>query len=846
MIKNNIARPPYKTTKKVKNNLYHEIFHEFDRLFEFCSNVGGVTDYKANIYVSGMSEKHLHSELALELQKQLGLCSEFYSRNFYYSNGEGRLIPFKEDRNTLGYIQNNTTFVKVGKTNQYLHGNIIDSDDLFKKVPKYVSKVQHRNGELVGFNNVFYNVSEGKIEKLNPQAPILPLKNTKTELYLNTDDDGNIVEIEDNAMKDIFNTCFRKEDKEALLAYIGCCLYDKGYTQRQESVFLLSKGGTGKGLDIDEYLPTPTGWKQMKDIEVGDKLFDEKGNVCNVTYKSPTHNIDCYELTFENGFKITVDKEHRWLSKTEGEVRHKVRNTEEMYQHMQSINRKRDDFYYSIDIAKPLKLEKQDFSIPPYTLGAWLGDGTSDEGIITNHIDDTQIIHEIEKDGFTTNRSGADNNLRVYIHKLKSKLINKNLIKNKHIPQEYLRGSYEQRLSLVQGIMDTDGSIDNRGGCEITLANKQLITQLRELLFTLGIKPGLIKEKKVQLKGWSEPRIYYRLWFKTNVPVFRLQRKLDKIPETVQKRQYRRYIKDIQPVQSIPTQCIQVDSDSHLFLATKEMIPTHNTTLIRAICEIFYNWESQLVTKLSDERFGFSMFADNDIVIVDEIQSAKKDFAEVLKNISTGSNMAIEKKGIDTINLPAENVPRVFFIGNEFSKALYHASSGEGVFRRMLCIIPLMPIQSLKYTWSDLTTSSCKQWLVQQATLEYLKQGLHKKDKPIMSISDAEKKARLEMCTYPEKFFIKKHFEVAYMEDGGIDHSEKLYYDDFHDFVIAQIDNQLLEKTIQKGNNQTFIKIVKEVFDLYDGGYHTKTDNKGVFFTGIVPKTEEAIDYLSN
>lgn len=115
-----------------------------------------------------------------------------------------------------------------------------------------------------------------------------------------------------------------------------------------------------------------------------------------------------------------------------------------------------------------------------------------------------------------------------------------------------------------------------------------------------------------------------------------------------------------------------------------------------------------------------------------------------------------------------------------------------------------------------------------------------------MSISDAEKKARLEMCTYPEKFFIKKHFEVAYMEDGGIDHSEKLYYDDFHDFVIAQIDNQLLEKTIQKGNNQTFIKIVKEVFDLYDGGYHTKTDNKGVFFTGIVPKTEEAIDYLSN
>lgn len=513
-VKNNIIRPPYKTDKKVKNNLYYEIFHEFDRLFDFCTNVGGVTSYKANIRVSGLSEKHIHSSLALELQKQLGLCSEFYSRNFYYSNGEGRLIPFKEDRNVLGYVQSNTTFVKLGKTNQYLHGNIIDSDDLFKKIPKYVSKVQYRNGELVGFNNVFYNISEGKVEKLNPQAPILPLKNTKTELYLNTDDNGNIIEIEDNAMKDIFNKCFRKEDKEALLAYIGCCLYDKGYTQRQESVFLLSRGNTGK------------------------------------------------------------------------------------------------------------------------------------------------------------------------------------------------------------------------------------------------------------------------------------------------------------------------------------------TTLIRAICEIFYNWESQLVTKLSDERFGFSMFADNDIVIVDEIQSAKKDFAEVLKNVSTGSNMAIEKKGIDTINLPAENVPRIFFIGNEFSKDLYHASAGEGVFRRMLCIIPLMPIQSLGYTWADLTTQSCKQWLVQQATLEYIKQGLHKHDIPITSISDAEKKARLEMCTYPERFFIKEHFEVAYLDDGNIDHSEKLYYDEFHDFVIAQIDNQLLEKTIQKGNNQTFIKTVKDVFNLRDGGYHTKTDDKGIFFTGIVPKTEQAINYF--
>lgn len=513
-IKEKIEYPPFKTKKKIKNNLFNEIIHEFDRLFDFCTHVGGVATYKANIKVPGLTDKHLHSNLALELQKQLGLCSEKYSRNFFYSNGEGRLVPFKEDRDVLNYIQNNTTFIKLGKKNNFLHGNIIDADDLFKKVPKYVSKTQYRNDELVGFNNTFYNINTGEVEKLNPQAPILPLKNTKTELYLQNDKGEDII-IEDNAMKTIFNNCFTEQDKKALLAYIGCCLYDKGYTQRQESLFLLSRGNTGK------------------------------------------------------------------------------------------------------------------------------------------------------------------------------------------------------------------------------------------------------------------------------------------------------------------------------------------TTFVRAICEIFYNWESQLVTKLSDERFGFSMFADNDIVIVDEIQSAKKDFAEVLKNISTGSNMAIEKKGVDTINLPAKNVPRIIFIGNEFPKNLYYASAGEGVFRRMLCIIPTQRIQDCGFTWDDLTTQSSKQWLVQQATLEYIKQELNKQDKPIAAVSDAEKEARLEMCTYPEHHFIKKHFEMAYLDDGSWDTAERLYYEDFHSFIIEQINNRLLEKTIKEGNSQTFIKTVKECFDLVDKNYHTDSDDKGIFFMGIVPKSNEAIARFS-
>ena len=837
-IKNNIQQKQESDVIYHENNAYHDIMNEFKRIYFFCTNVGGVTQYKANVRVDGFNQADMYSSLTRELERQIGLCEEPYTHNFFYSNGEGRLIPYELNRDLLRYVNENTTFVKYGKKNQYKSGNIINSKVLFEDIPLYCNKIQYRNPNLVGFNNCFYDVTKGKTVDLNPQAPILPLKNTKTELYLDA-------HIEDNPMRKIFYECFTEKDRKTLLAYIGCALYDKGYTQRQESLFIMGRGGTGKGLDINEVLPTPNGWVKMKDLKVGDELFDENGNICNITYKSPIHNIDCYKITFENGFEVIVDKDHKWFSKTEGERKHKVRNTKEMYDYMQKSNRKRNSFYYAIPISQPLQLEDKSFIIPPYTLGAWLGDGTADEGIITNKLSDNQIIEEIQKDGFKVNRTGVDNNLRVYIYDIKNKLAAIHVLSNKHIPQKYLRGSYAQRLALLQGIMDTDGSIDKNGSCEITWKDKKMIEQLRELLFSLGIKSN-IKEKQVQLKKWQKPRTYYRLWFKTNLPVFRLKRKLERIP-TYQliNTQYTRYIKKIEPAESIPTQCIQVDSPNHLFLATKEFIPTHNTTLTKAICSIFYSVGHQLVTKLNDSnQFGFSMFADSDVVIVDEIQSAPKEFAEKIKNISSADALPVEKKHHDTISVPAENVPRVFFIGNNFSKKLYEASDSAGVNRRILIIIPTQPIQDLGYQWQDLISDSCKQWLVQQATKEYINQNLHKKAIPISSISENEKLQRVELCTFTERFFINKHFEVLYVEGTSrIDDTYYLEYEAFHSFIMKQINDAMVESTTKIGVAQTFISHVKKVFSLNEN-YNTRQKEGILYFKGIIPTSDEAIDFF--
>ena len=281
-------------------------------------------------------------------------------------------------------------------------------------------------------------------------------------------------------------------------------------------------------------------------------------------------------------------------------------------------------------------------------------------------------------------------------------------------------------------------------------------------------------------------------------------------------------------------------------MATKEFIPTHNTTLTKAICSIFYKVGHQLVTKLTDKnQFGFSMFTDSDVVVIDEIQSAPREFADKIKNISSSDALPVEKKHYDTITVPAESVPRVFFIGNNFSKKLFEASDNAGVNRRILIIIPTQPIQDLGYQWRDLITDSSKQWLVQQATKEYIAQGLHNKNIPIQSIDDNEKLERIKLCTFPEQYFIKKHFEISYLENGSIDTTELIKYDDMHAFVKECIDEKMVESTLKMGVAQTFINHVKHVFNL-SSNYNTTQKQGVVYFKGIVPKSDKAIQYFAD
>ncbi|HEX6683987.1 MAG TPA: replicative DNA helicase [Candidatus Limnocylindrales bacterium] len=155
------------------------------------------------------------------------------------------------------------------------------------------------------------------------------------------------------------------------------------------------------------------------------------------------------------------------------------------------------------------------------------------------------------------------------------------VLNNKHIPAQYLRASERQRRDLLAGLLDTDGWVHRDGAVQYAGTNKRLIGDVYELIVSLGYRCQVASK---QVKGRSaESSVAYTITFSTVDDVFKLERK-----RLVHKERSRtvslarcgsRFIVDVRPVASVPVRCVQVDNESHLYLAGRSMIPTHNSTV---------------------------------------------------------------------------------------------------------------------------------------------------------------------------------------------------------------------------------------------------------------------------
>ena len=307
----------------------------------------------------------------------------------------------------------------------------------------------------------------------------------------------------------------------------------------------------------------------MGELQVGDHVYDENGKQCSVVAKSDVqldHKV--YKVIFDKAEPIIADAEHIWtLSQYQNRPCNKDMTTQEIFDTLGKRTK------HAISVTKPLHNNDKQLPVPPYTLGVWLGDGSKNCGDCAAQ--DAEIYTEVEKDGYHTYEKGH----KVHVIKgLYHDLNNAGLLNNKHIPHEYLTASYEQRLALLQGLMDTDGNASSdRGYYSISMVNKELMQSITELVCTFGIKASLTESVATCSQTGAKCAKYTLKW-STEVPMLRLSYKLAKQKvRNFRGTQYLHYIVDVVPVESVPVQCIKVDSPSSLFLAGKSLVPTHNS-----------------------------------------------------------------------------------------------------------------------------------------------------------------------------------------------------------------------------------------------------------------------------
>ncbi|WP_237207633.1 replicative DNA helicase [Rothia nasimurium] len=332
--------------------------------------------------------------------------------------------------------------------------------------------------------------------------------------------------------------------------------------QPGQMIVIAARPAMGKALALDTPIPTPTGWTTMGDIRVGDTVLGADGHPTTVTNATDVMTgRPCFKVIFDDGTEIIADAEHQWLTETRasrrahssalagsggGRVRTsvgaQVRTTAEIRETVRCATADRRA-NHSIANTRPLQLPEADLLVAPYTLGIWLGD------------DSTALAPSAES-------------LRTL-----------GILNNKHIPMQYLRASEAQRRALLAGLLDSDGTVTNAGCIQFTVTNRQLAYDTQELALSLGYRTGMATKK---VKGSSEATsTAYKLTFSSSDSVFALSRKnqmhRDRDARPTAKRSSR-YIVAVEPVDSVPVRCIEVDNEQHLFLASRAFVPTHNST----------------------------------------------------------------------------------------------------------------------------------------------------------------------------------------------------------------------------------------------------------------------------
>ncbi len=438
----------------------------------------------------------------------------------------------------------------------------------------------------------------------------------------------------------------------------------------------------GRSQPLDSLLMTPNGWRKMGEIKIGDFVFGSDGKPTEVIGVYPQGKKQVYRLTMTDNSTVLACNEHLWQVKTlEDKRRNKPARVLETKEMLGNFRRNHQYRYELPLLSAPVEFECQEIPLDPYALGLLLGDGciagktspsfcTADAELISSLEFslagmELKINRKTEIDYTITNPS-AKHRGRAIPNLLTRTLRELNLLgtfsATKFIPENYLYNSAEIRIALLQGLLDTDGgpvTQENRT-CRIQYStnSEKLKDGVVFLVRSLGGVANCRKRKAEGRKpGFARGReVFHRhdsyildIRLPEEIKPFRLKRKAE-IYQKNRGGRPMRFIKNIEFIGKMETQCISVSAIDSLYL-TDDFILTHNTlnNAFIILDEAQNTTGEQMKMFLTRIGFGSKVVVTGDVTQIDlprGQRSGLKEAERVLQGIEEIEFVYFDKKDV--------------------------------------------------------------------------------------------------------------------------------------------------------------------------------------------------------
>jgi ATP-dependent DNA helicase RecG len=348
--------------------------------------------------------------------------------------------------------------------------------------------------------------------------------------------------------------------------------------------------GSGKAQPLEALVLTPSGFKSMGEMQVGDEVVNPTGEIGVVTGVFPQGHRHVWRVVLSDGTGVECDDEHLWaVSTSAGWYRNqpvKVKTTREIRGDLFKKNGS-SKWYIPGTIAADLECGEER-PLDPYLLGVLLGDGCF-RANITLTTSDEEIVEAVSAalppgcflkrafrkyDYYIRCKPRPNQHQRHPVVQAIEQLgLRGKLSKDKHVPRAYLVAPIKVRHAILQGLLDTDGTVNRKQGSNVSFctASEQLARDVQWLVQSLG---GLARARPVAQAGGRYFMVSIRL--PNLFRPFRLGRKARLCRPLTKYHSFRRAIRRVEYVGPKAVQCISVSHPNQLYV-TDYFAATHNT-----------------------------------------------------------------------------------------------------------------------------------------------------------------------------------------------------------------------------------------------------------------------------